>query len=404
VADLSILMVADVSPLEPRGGASRVLREQSQGLVERGHRVEVLSRRPEGDVPATAEMNGVPVRHYPVNRSHPVAFFLSSIPGARRAYARSLSDRRWDAALFYQPLSALGLRRLLPAATPVVYVFLSPAAAEYRVRASHADRFHPRLGVGVACALLRWAEGVSLRGARRVIVLSDFSRRQLLGLHGPLTVPVVTVPGGADLARFRPAADRVAVRQELGLPSDGLLLLTVRDLEPRMGLDALIQALALIRKDLAVRLVIGGKGRLRAELEALVSTLGLRDIVGFAGLIPEADLPNYYAAADCFVLPTRELEGFGLVTVEALACGTPVLGTPVGATPELLSPLAPELLTDDASPEALARGIRRVAPLVGDERFRARCRAHAERHYGWPTAVARLEELLLNLVAGRPSG
>jgi glycosyltransferase involved in cell wall biosynthesis len=196
----------------------------------------------------------------------------------------------------------------------------------------------------------------------------------------------------------------VAVRQELGLPSDGLLLLTVRDLEPRMGLDALIQALALIRKDLAVRLVIGGKGRLRAELEALVSTLGLRDIVGFAGLIPEADLPNYYAAADCFVLPTRELEGFGLVTVEALACGTPVLGTPVGATPELLSPLAPELLTDDASPEALARGIRRVAPLVGDERFRARCRAHAERHYGWPTAVARLEELLLNLVAGRPSG
>jgi hypothetical protein len=73
----------------------------------------------------------------------------------------------------------------------------------------------------------------------------------------------------------------------------------------------------------------------------------------------------------------------------------------VGATPEILSPLAPELLTEDASPEALARGIRRIAPLVGDAAFRARCRAHAER-YGWPNAVARLEELLLELVAEHP--
>ncbi len=238
-----------------------------------------------------------------------------------------------------------------------------------------------------------------------MIVLSDFSRRQLLGLHGSLTVPVLTVPGGADLARFRPAADRAAVRRALGIPGDGLFLFTVRDLEPRMGLDGLVRALALVRKDLAVRLVIGGEGRLRAELEALVSTLRLQDIVKFAGLIPEGDLPRYYQAADCFILPTRALEGFGLVTVEALACGTPVLGTPVGATPEILSPLAPELLTDDASPEALARGIRRVAPLLEDQDqvFRGRCRAHAERHYSWQGAVARLEELLVELAAERRS-
>src|SRR5207249_11624167 len=59
----------------------------------------------------------------------------------------------------------------------------------------------------------------------------------------------------------------------------------------------------------------------------------------FLGFIPDETLPSYYHAADVFVLPTRELEGFGLVTVEALACGTPVLGTPVGATPEVLSGL-----------------------------------------------------------------
>jgi glycosyltransferase involved in cell wall biosynthesis len=168
-----------------------------------------------------------------------------------------------------------------------------------------------------------------------------------------------------------------------------------------MGLDALVRAVALVRRDVSLRLIIGGQGRLRRQLEELAGSLGVTDIVSFPGLIPEEELPGYYQAADCFLLPTRELEGFGLVTVEALACGTPVLGTPVGATPEILSPLAPELLTDDASPEALAKGIRRVVPLLADAGFRARCRAHAERHYGWPSAVARLEELLLEMVAER---
>ena len=402
MAELSILMVADVSPLELHGGAARVLREQSRGLRARGHRVEVLCRRPGPLAPARADMDGVSVTQYDVSRAHPATFFVSSILGARRAFARSLSHRRWDAVVLHQPLSALGLRRTLPRATPTVYVFHSPAAIEYRIRASHPDSSHPRLGVGVVCALLGWAEGVGLRSSRRVIVLSEFSRRTLLGIHGSLAASIVKIPGGVDLTRFRPPVDRATAREGLGIPRDGLLLFTVRDLEPRAGVDALIRAVARVRSDLAVRLVIGGEGRLRAQLETLVNDLGMRDIIRFDGLIPEADLPRYYGGADAFVLPTRELEGFGLVTVEALACGTPVLGTPVGATPEILSPLAPELLTDDASPEALARGIRRVAPLVGDAGFRARCRAHAERHYGWPSAVARLEEVLAEVAQESP--
>jgi glycosyltransferase involved in cell wall biosynthesis len=128
--------------------------------------------------------------------------------------------------------------------------------------------------------------------------------------------------------------------------------------------------------------------------------MGLAGHVRFVGHIPEADLPAYYQAADCFVLPTRALEGFGLVTVEALACGTPVLGTPVGATPEILVPLARELLTDDATPEALARGLRRVTSVCRDAAFRARCRAYAEARYDWETAVDRLEDLLVGLSPG----
>jgi glycosyltransferase involved in cell wall biosynthesis len=402
VAELSILMVGDVSPLEPHGGAARVLREHSRGLRGRGHRVEVLCRMASPTAPDTVDMDGVPVSQYNVNRAHPAAYFLSSILGARRAYAGSPLDRRWDAVVFHQPLSALGLRRVLPRGIPMVYVFQSPAAVEYRIRASHPDSSHPRFGVGVVCAVLGWAERATLRRCRRVIVLSDFSRRTLLGIHGPLSASIVRIPGGVDLDRFRPTPDRAAVRRALGVSDDSLLLFTVRNLEPRMGLDALVRAVGVVRRDLPVRLIVGGVGALRSHLEDLARSLGVTDIVRFAGLIPEADLPRYYGAADCFVLPTRELEGFGLVTVEALACGTPVLATPVGATPEILAPLAPEFLTDDASPEALARGIRRVAPLVDDAGFRARCRAHAERHYGWPAAVARLETLLLELAAEHP--
>src|SRR5439155_1469356 len=101
------------------------------------------------------------------------------------------------------------------------------------------------------------------------------------------------------------------------------------------------------------QLLIAGAGSRRADLEALAGSLGIAEHVRFVGFVPDADLPLYYQAADCFVLPTRELEGFGLVTVEALACGTPVLGTPVGATPELPDPLDPGLVFDAATPEAI---------------------------------------------------
>src|SRR3989475_12274177 len=106
-----------------------------------------------------------------------------------------------------------------------------------------------------------------------------------------------------------------------------------------------------------------------------------------------------------FVLPTRELEGFGLVTVEALACGTPVLGTPVGAPPELLDPLDPRLVFPSATPEAIGeRLVEFLDRLEHDPgataRLRQAARAHAERHYGWDRTVEALEAELAHLVSG----
>ena len=104
-----------------------------------------------------------------------------------------------------------------------------------------------------------------------------------------------------------------------------------------MGIDNLIEAFhrskILRQKGL---LLIGGKGLLEDRLKSMVENYDLHGSIRFLGHIPEIDLPQKYQAADFFVLPTRNLEGFGLVILEAMASGTPVLGTPVGAIPEVI--------------------------------------------------------------------
>jgi glycosyltransferase involved in cell wall biosynthesis len=153
-----------------------------------------------------------------------------------------------------------------------------------------------------------------------------------------------------------------------------------------------------------VLLLIGGAGSQRSKLEARAASLRLQEHVRFLGFVPDVDLPRYYGAADAFVLPTRALEGFGLVTVEALACGTPVLGTPVGATPEILDPLDPSLVFRDASAEAMAQGLERFLESLARDpasagRLRDASRRHVETRYSWERSIGDLETTLRELVA-----
>ena len=104
-----------------------------------------------------------------------------------------------------------------------------------------------------------------------------------------------------------------------------------------MGLANLIRAIASLGETgERVHLVLAGKGELERELKTLAWEMNVAQRITFSGHISEKDLPKYYQAADLFVLPTEHLEGFGMSTLEALAAATPVIGTPVGATPEIL--------------------------------------------------------------------
>ena len=190
---------------------------------------------------------------------------------------------------------------------------------------------------------------------------SEFTRLALGRIHGKeISKRVQVIPGWVDLARFRIVADRERLKIALGWPSNVPVFFCLRRLVPRMGLDRLLYAAREVKSvGLHFRLVIGGGGPLRRQLERLASELDLSREVRFVGFVPESDLPKMYAAADAFVLPTADLECFGLIALEALACGRPVLATPVAAIPEIIRQIEPRWLATDE----LARSIAEL--LVG---------------------------------------
>jgi glycosyltransferase involved in cell wall biosynthesis/SAM-dependent methyltransferase len=399
---MNVLVVADVSPLRVLGGGERVLGELARGLSARGHDVRIVCRAPEGE-PERADHQGVRVRQFPVDRRSLLRFIRSSILQARRAVTEEIESQGADVLHLHQPLSALGAL-LSPAGRrlPSLYTFHSPAPLEYRSRQGTSSMHRSGPAGVAAAAVLHLIERAALLRATRVHVLSEFSAGLLWQLYRIRGERVVRIPGGVDVERFRPPADRVALRQSLGLPPAGPVLLTVRNLEPRMGLDTLLEALDSVRRRRPdVLLLVGGAGSQRARLEAIIADRGLAGHVRLLGFVPDADLPRYYGAADAFLLPTRALEGFGLVTVEALACGTPVLGTPVGATPDLLAALDPSLIFRAMSPECMAEDLERFLDgLARDpeaaERRRLSCRRHAET-YRWERSVAGVERVLTTL-------
>jgi glycosyltransferase involved in cell wall biosynthesis len=208
------------------------------------------------------------------------------------------------------------------------------------------------------------------------------------------------VPGAADPHAFVPVQNRKKVREALNLPMDRTILFTVRNLVPRMGLENLLSAVATLGvARQGCTLVIGGEGPLRGTLEAGIRQRGLDDVVRLAGFIPEAQLAQYYQAADLVVMPSLQLEGFGLVAVEAMACGTLVLGTPVGAIPEILNQVDPILVADGTDGRSLARALEQVLRRIQEPgefgHLARKGRALIEGRYNWTQHCVDLVDVLI---------
>jgi D-inositol-3-phosphate glycosyltransferase len=169
------------------------------------------------------------------------------------------------------------------------------------------------------------------RRATAIITASDHERLLLERYYGADDARMHTIPCGVNLDLFRPA-DRETSRRALGLDPFRPVILWVGRLEKLKGVDILVGALAQVERPDFTLLIVGGDDRahgLRRELEFQAAELGILGNVRFEGAVAHDELPRYYSAADVCVVPSY-YESFGLVAVEAMACGTPVVASRVG--------------------------------------------------------------------------
>jgi glycosyltransferase involved in cell wall biosynthesis len=277
------------------------------------------------------------------------------------------------------------------------YTVHSPAAKEMEIE-------WPKKGIrgwlqhGIGLPWLNHIERSCLLRSQQVTALSEFTKGLLIRALGePLARTVSIVPGWVDLNRFTIVADRKTAKLRLAWPTDRPVLFTLRRLVPRMGIDRLLWATRkLLGGGLDFQLMIGGTGPLRSKLEKLGHDLHLSSRVRFLGHVPDSHLPLMYAACDAFVLPSTALECFGLIAIEALACGRPVIASPLAAIPEILNRFEPRWMARSASKEAIAELLADFLlgklPIHPAEELRS----VVARHYDSHSAIPRLTELLLN--------
>jgi len=402
--NLKLLFVADVPLQNPGSGSERILERQASGACTKGAAVCAIVRLSKKEPAGFKKAGRIKVGQFYANPDQFWQFAYQHLKYPAYFCRKFARHAPFSAVVAHQPFTCFALLatgRILH--TPLLYNFHSPAYEEYLLSKDHA---HPLLDFFPALAR-RKIERYCLRHAKSVMVESEYMKQKVSAIHAIADARIFVNPGGVDLDFFHPHADRGRLKKQLGLPAGRIHLLTIRNLERRMGVDNLLKAAAMLKeRKCPVHLVIGGAGPERQKLEELIRRYDLAATVTLTGFIPAAQLPQYYGAADLFVLPTRKLEGFGLVTVESLACGTPVMGTPVGGTREILSGFGAEFLFRDATAAAMAEGLQvAVSQWLSDksryDRLRVRCREYAAENYSWQRHVQALHSNLVHLIQQR---
>ena len=231
------------------------------------------------------------------------------------------------------------------------------------------------------------------RRATRLIVLSNAFKEILTNEYGVSPEKIAVIPGAIDTRRFDQPIARTEARNILGWPRYRPIILVVRRLSRRMGIENLLTALVTVKARFPdVLLMVAGVGGMAHELARMTESLGLTNHVKFLGFLADQDLPAAYRAADFTVVPTTALEGFGLITVESMASGTPVLVTPVGGLPEIVRPFAPQWVTDDSTASAMARSMSEILSGAIATPSTSECRTHSQR-YDWINVAPKIAQL-----------
>jgi glycosyltransferase involved in cell wall biosynthesis len=369
------------------GGLERYVRELSAALVRRGADVTVVTKRMSGDdAPEETGDDGVRIRRHAVpDKRNPAfaALYPVRVASAVRAVLADVPDAVVHGHYAITTLAAAAAGRRY------VYTFHAPVHREMLSERQDSYLLPGAVQTG-AVAALRATEAYVIRRAAAVVTLSRYSTAELSGLSAVGAARAVTLPGGVDTGFFAPGADG-----RHPWPEASPLLVAARRLTARTGVAELVAAVpAVAAHHPGMGLAIAGDGGLRAEIAALVARTAPDGPVRLLGRVDDADLRRWYRAADLAVTPTQRLEGFGLATAEAMACGTPAWVTPVGANPELVAGLDPVLLGGGTAPADVSAGL--LAALADPDRLaalRSTVRAHVHPRWSWDAVADRYLEL-----------
>jgi glycosyltransferase involved in cell wall biosynthesis len=376
------------------GGAYRYVAEVAARLAARGHEVTVIYPAANPALPPEEMRDGVRLKRYPDQKG----FFWNNWR-RENALARALLKQALDGAPPTLVVPCHGYFANAVRGFRTAFLFTGPWAEEFRFSRQAAPRtWWKRQLDQVIAARLCATEREALKSADRILTISRYYEEKLPQWHPVALPPVRLIFGGVDHRQFAPVSDRATLRARYHLAEDDFLFLTVRRLDPRMGLLALLEAFAQAAAEHPrARLYLAGKGPQHDELAARITALNLGQRIKLLGFVPDAELPLWFNAADCTVMPSLDLEGFGLSTVESLACGTPVLGSSAGATPELLAPLSPALVYPIDSTEALTARLKAVLQNPKSLPTREQCRDYALNRFKWDDVAAALEQCFTEL-------
>jgi len=237
----------------------------------------------------------------------------------------------------------------------------------------------------------------NLSTADRIIAISDATKEYILRL-GAKPRKIKVIYNGVDMDRFLIIkGKREEMRKKLGLPQDAIVVLTVRRLVYKNGIDTLLECADIaVKKNSKIVFVVVGKGPDMANVKLQVAQRGISMNFKLAGFVSDYELPSYYNLADMFVLPSKSGEGLPLVAMEAMACGLPVVATDVGGIKEVLLKDYAKLVPPN-QPELLAEAILYFAILDFSSR-KAELRAKVEKRFSWDSNVERLTEIYEELI------
>ncbi|PJF36904.1 MAG: glycosyltransferase family 1 protein [Candidatus Thermofonsia Clade 1 bacterium] len=384
------------------GGMNVYVRELSREFGRRGIQVDVFTRSQGSCAVHINQMLGENARviHLPAGSQTPLdpdqiyphlAEFAQNVLQFAAAH-----DLHYDLIYSHYWLSGIVAHRLRAAwRVPVVQMFHTLGMMKDRIaQPPGASMLQP-------ADLRSFNEADIMSWADLLIAATPAERAQMLWLYRAPRSRIVVVPPGVNTAHFHPIEPAVA-KAALGMPLDQKMLLFVGRIEPLKGVDTILQALALLKaqrpeliRQLTLSIIGGDPSAAQGEntemdrLKALRTALGLEEIVVFLGARDQAALREYYAAAEALIMPS-DYESFGLVALEAMACGTPVIASAVGGLAFLVRDGVNGYHVPVRDPQALAE---KICAVLSAPEQRAQLGANAAREaaeYAWPRIADRL--------------